>query len=471
MRWRLFLSFTLIALVSIASLLFVIRRSAIQEVRTFMFRGGMAGIEGTVAALENHFQAYHSWEGADQLLEFPRDNPGNRRGNRAGSQGFGGMMAGMMNQRLRLADAQGNLILDTDNANPTGTLKESELQGAISLRMGSETVGYLLPEGGLVFSAGDDTILLERLTRAAYIAAGVAIGFALLLAILLSSRLLKPVRALTQAASDLAHGDLTKRVAVQGNDELATLGQTFNQMATSLEEAEESRRAMTADIAHELRTPLTVVLGHSEALSEGQLPPDPETFDIIYDETKRLNRLVDDLRTLSLSDAGELRLNRSRISPLELLERSAAARKSEANTKGVSLLIETSPGLPEVKVDADRMTQVLVNLLDNALRYTLEGGRITLSGTQIPEGVRIAVEDTGPGIPEQDLPFLFDRFYRGDKSRQREEGGSGLGLAIARSLVESQGGRIRVESKVGVGAKFIIELPIAHEQTAEGESN
>jgi signal transduction histidine kinase len=154
-----------------------------------------------------------------------------------------------------------------------------------------------------------------------------------------------------------------------------------------------------------------------------------------------------------------------------LLERSAAARKSEANTKGVSLLIETSPGLPEVKVDADRMTQVLVNLLDNALRYTLEGGRITLSGTQIPEGVRIAVEDTGPGIPEQDLPFLFDRFYRGDKSRQREEGGSGLGLAIARSLVESQGGRIRVESKVGVGAKFIIELPIAHEQTAEGESN
>jgi signal transduction histidine kinase len=216
---------------------------------------------------------------------------------------------------------------------------------------------------------------------------------------------------------------------------------------------------MTADIAHELRTPLTVILGHTEALSEGQLPPDPETFDIIFDETKRLNRLVEDLRTLSLSDAGELHLNLQKISPDELLERGISARKSEAQAKDITLHSESSPGLPDVNVDPDRMAQVLVNLLDNALRYTPSGGTISLSASQIPVGVQIMVVDSGPGIPPEDLSHVFERFYRADKSRQREQGGTGLGLAITRSLVESQGGRIRVESLPGEGAAFIIELP------------
>ena len=238
-------------------------------------------------------------------------------------------------------------------------------------------------------------------------------------------------------------------------------------MSADLSQARDLRRQMTADIAHELRTPLTVILGHTEALSEGQLPPDAETFEILYDETKRLNRLVEDLRTLSLSDAGELHLNRSMVPPEDLLERAAASRKPEANAKGIELKIEIDKELPEVEVDTDRMTQVLINLLDNALRYTPENGMITLSGLKIPDGVAISIKDTGPGIPEKDLPHLFDRFYRGDKSRQRDEGGSGLGLAIARSLVESQGGRIRVESQSGEGAAFIIELPMAPNENRE----
>jgi two-component system sensor histidine kinase BaeS len=287
----------------------------------------------------------------------------------------------------------------------------------------------------------------------------------LILGVVLARTLTRTLREITDASRAIAKGDLKQQVPIRSQDELGELATSFNQMSSDLAKSQDLRRQMTADIAHELRTPLTVVLGHSEALSEGQLPPDPETFDIIYDETKRLNRLVDDLRTLSLSDAGELHLNRSRISPQELLDRSAAARKSEANSKNISLGVETSPGLPEVNVDADRMTQVLVNLLDNALRYTPEGGRVTLTGTQIPDGVAITVKDNGPGIPEVDLPYVFDRFYRGDKSRQREEGGSGLGLAIARSLIESQGGRIRAESQVGEGASFIIELPRAPEET------
>ena len=230
-------------------------------------------------------------------------------------------------------------------------------------------------------------------------------------------------------------------------------------MSADLARSRDLRRQMTADIAHELRTPLTVVLGHTEALSDGELPPDPETFDIIYDETKRLNRLVEDLRTLSLSDAGELQLNFELISPHELIQRSALARKQEAHAKQIQLQIDAAQDLPEIKVDPDRMTQVLVNLLDNALRYTPGGGLISLSTQAFADRVKISVKDTGPGIPEEDLEHLFERFYRGDKSRQRESGGSGLGLAIAKSLVEIQGGQIEATSILGEGATFIIDLP------------
>jgi hypothetical protein len=203
MRLRLFLSFTVVVLISIASLLLVIRQTAIQEVRTFMFRGGMAGLEGVVAGLENYYAINQTWAGAGHLLEPSGQNSGSGRGNRGGQQGFGGMMAGMMNQRIRLADADGNLVLDTEDAEPMGSLGSDVLQGAIPLRMGRDIVGYLLPEGGMVFSSGDDVALIDRLTRAAYIAAGVAIVFALILAILLSNRLLRPIRALTQAADTL----------------------------------------------------------------------------------------------------------------------------------------------------------------------------------------------------------------------------------------------------------------------------
>ncbi len=275
--------------------------------------------------------------------------------------------------------------------------------------------------------------------------------------------LTRPLREITAATKQVAIGDLDQQVPVRSKDELGELASSFNQMSADLSQARNLRRQMTADIAHELRTPLTVILGHTEALSEGELPPDPETFEILHDETKRLGRLVEDLRTLSLSDAGELHLNRSDIYAGELLERAAAARKPEVKAKKIKLQIELDDDLPAVYVDADRMIQVLVNLLDNALRYTPSDGWINLSAHRVEDGVEISVQDSGPGIPAEDLDHLFERFYRGDKSRQREEGGTGLGLAIAKSLVESQGGAIRVESPPGDGAKFVIEIPISGE--------
>jgi signal transduction histidine kinase len=290
-----------------------------------------------------------------------------------------------------------------------------------------------------------------------------AVLASIILGLLLARTLTHPLREITTATTKVAKGDLEQQVPIRSKDELGELAASFNQMSADLTQSRDLRRQMTADIAHELRTPLTVVLGHTEALSDGELPPDAETFEILYDETKRLNRLVEDLRTLSLSDAGELHLNRSLTSPGDLLERAAASRKSEANAKEIELQIEVEEDLPEVDLDADRMTQVLVNLLDNALRYTPKGGWINLSAYEVEERVELNVHDSGPGIPAEDLEHLFERFYRGDKSRQREEGGSGLGLAIAKSLVENQGGEIRVESPPGEGARFVVELPVSGE--------
>src|SRR5690606_37734532 len=221
------------------------------------------------------------------------------------------------------------------------------------------------------------------------------------------------------------------------------------------------RRQMTADIAHDLRTPLSLILGHAEALSDGVLPPTPETFDVIHDEARRLNRLVEDLRLLSLAEAGELTLAQRLVPPQSLLERAVVAHAPAAQQKRIALGFDAPSNLPDVLVDPDRMAQVLDNLVGNALRYTPENGRIQLKARQVGTAVQLQVEDSGPGMDAAELAHVFDRFYRGDKSRQRHEGGSGLGLAIARSIVGGHNGRIWAESAPGQGATFIIELPLA----------
>lgn len=460
MRLRLFISFTLIALVSIASLLIVVRQSAIQEVRTYMFRGGMAGVEGIVIELENHYQSTHSWEGAEHLLGIASNNQGNRRGNQGNSPGSGGMMVGMMNQRLRLADAQGNLILDTEILDATGKLSGIELRQAIPLQSGDEIVGYLFHEGGMVFTSGDDAELLNRLTRAAYVAAGVGFGSALILALLLSTRLLRPVRALTKAASRLADGDLSMRVSVEGDDELATLGQTFNQMATSLENAEEIRRAMTADIAHELRTPLAVQRAQLEALQDGVYPTTDENLTSVLEQNILLTRMVEDLRTLALADSGQLQLEKTPTDFLKLVERVLDRFRAQAKEREVDLRLSTRGECRVLSLDPGRVEQILGNLLSNALRYTADGNWVETSLDCSADKVVLSVSDSGPGIPEGSQELIFKRFYRADHGRSRTEGGSGLGLAIARQLAEAQGGTLTAGNHPKGGAIFRLTFPL-----------
>jgi signal transduction histidine kinase len=217
---------------------------------------------------------------------------------------------------------------------------------------------------------------------------------------------------------------------------------------------------MTADIAHDLRSPLSVIAGYAEALNDGKLPGTPETYTILHRETRHLSRLVEDLRTLSLADAGELTLNRMPTQAAWLLEQAAVRHAVGAEQRGISLRVEASAQAGSVTVDPERMAQVFDNLILNAFRYTPEGGEVILEAGPAQENVVFRVRDNGSGIAAEDLPHIFNRFYRADKSRQ-QNGESGLGLAIARSIVEAHGGSIAVESQLGQGSTFTLTLPKA----------
>jgi signal transduction histidine kinase len=284
---------------------------------------------------------------------------------------------------------------------------------------------------------------------------------AVLLGIILARTLTQPVRDLTHAIQAMSRGELRQEVPVRSADELGTLTETFNQMSADLAHANELRRQQIADIAHDLRTPLTVITGYIEALRDGVLKPTPARFETMNTEAQHLKRLVDDLRTLSLADAGELPMQIERVAPRALLDRLAAAYAPQAAARQITLAVSAASEAPDILVDPERMAQVLGNLVTNALRHTPSGGRIDLSAQSQGQAVILVVQDTGEGMPADVLPHVFDRFYRGDAARSQQDGESGLGLAIAKSIVEAHGGTITAASTPGHGTTFTITLPSA----------
>ena len=277
---------------------------------------------------------------------------------------------------------------------------------------------------------------------------------------LLAYTVLRPVRDLTNAAESLASGQLSHRVKVSGDDELSSLGKAFNQMAESLQQAEQSRRDMTADIAHELRTPLAVQRANLEAIQDGIYPLTPESLEAILQQNHTLARLVEDLRTLALADAGQLNLNRSLNDLVALVENVIDRFQPQASARQVKLVFEpVQRAIPLLSIDPIRIEQVITNLVSNALRYTPEEGTIQLSLSQQAGQVHLQVHDNGPGIGAKDLPHIFERFYRAGQSRSREEGGTGIGLAIARQLAEAHGGSLSASNHPQGGALFTLSLP------------
>ncbi|MFH1560342.1 MAG: ATP-binding protein [Chloroflexota bacterium] len=304
------------------------------------------------------------------------------------------------------------------------------------------------------------SILVSALNRSLLLTGLAAGAGGILLVSLLSRQVLAPVRGLSSATRLLGQGDLSQRVTTQGRDEIAHLGRTFNSMAEGLEEAEQQRRSLMADVAHELRTPLSNIQGYLEAVRDGLLQPNSDTIDTIYQQVLHLAHLVEDLRLLALAEAGALRLDTDLDSLEEVLRRSVEAVRPRAEARGVSLSLEVPPDLPLVEMDRTRIAQVVGNLLENAILHTPKAGRVTvLAEVTGTSAARVTVADTGSGIPPGDLPQVFDRFYRVDPSRTRSTGGAGLGLTIAKQLIEAHGGAIRVESEPGNGSRFVFELP------------
>jgi two-component system sensor histidine kinase BaeS len=401
--------------------------------------------------LIRYYQSNGSWSGMGNLLQELQDTqvlaPGLPPNQRREATSF--ILVG--------AD---RLVVFSPQENQVGQrISNRELSHGVELQVNGQTAGWLLPPPAPRewIANSPEGAFLRNINRATLVSALVAALLALAMGGFLAFTMTRSLRELTEATLEIARGRLGMQVKVRSKDELGELAESFNKMSTDLEQATRQRRQMTADIAHDLRSPLSVISGYAEALSDGKLPGTPEVYTILHQETRQLSRLVEDLRLLSLADAGELQLILQPCDPRELLERTVARHAVTASQCGVTLRVKPGDPLPSVTLDSERMAQVLDNLVLNSLRYTPADGEIVLSARQTGEAVEIEVRDSGSGIAPEELPHVFDRFYRGDKARQ-QNGESGLGLAIAKSIVEAHGGSIRVESTLGQGSTFTITL-------------
>lgn len=460
MRIRLILSFVLVVLITIVSLVIIVRWSQAVTVRSFMFRGGVAGVENLVSELEDHYRQYGAWDGADYLFDPGRGMGPGRVGMDMGPR-KSSEMNDLMSQHLRLVDTDGTLIMDNHNNKHGSQVSEDELAYAIPLEVDEQEIGYLLPEARMVFTQANESQLLTQLNRAAFWSALIAGGVSFVLALLLSYSLLRPVRDLTLASARLAKGNFNQRVNVRGGGELTELGKTFNFMASSLQDAEARREALTADIAHELRTPLAVQRAHIEALQDGIYELTPEALIPIDEQNQALTHLVEDLRTLALADAGQLSLEFVQVDFPVLVRRVVALFDPQAAAQEIQLILSPMDEPLFLELDPQRIEQALNNLLSNALRYTPLGGKIIVSLELLPAQASLSVRDTGPGIPEDALPHMFERFYKADSSRSRDESGTGLGLSISQKIAQAHGGEIRVGNHPEGGAIFTLYLPLA----------
>jgi len=440
---KMILAFLGIGLISVVLIVLLVRWNTKMEFTRFVSDRRRADF---VTTLADYYRASGSWEGVADVFEPSGDMPPPEPGPAGESP-------------LTLADASGRVILASAGYSPGDQIPRSELDAGIPVEVDGEKVGTLIIAHMRFEQNPREVEFIHRINLMLLYSALGATAVALLLGIFLSRTLTRPIRELTLATHAVSEGDLSQQVPVRSRDELGELAKAFNKMSAELARSVNARRQMTADIAHELRTPLSLILGHAEAVHDGVLLPTVENFEIIREEAGRLENLVDDLRTLSLADAGELSLNPQPVAPQKLLQEVSTLYRYEVKKKNVTLELDVAAGLPVLMVDAGRMIQVLTNILENALRHTPRGGDILLSARQVNDGIELSIRDSGSGIASDDLERIFDRFYRTDASRHRENGGSGLGLAIAKSIVQAHNGGIRAESETGQGLTIIITLP------------
>jgi len=440
LRFRLVVSFTLVILVVIGSVFFFINRATQDEIRQFVEYVAEMRAERMEIVLSGYYLQRGDWEGIQPFVE---------------------QWGNLYGQRIIVTDANGSVVADSEG-NVLGESYAPDSPGRpLSSPWQTDAIGTLYIESSSDVGLIALQILFKEIGRFFIWGGLIGVAIALVITFLFSRRVLAPVKALTSAARQLGRGDFSQRVQVKDKGEVGEMANTFNFMASDLEQAEQLQRNMVADIAHELRTPLSNLRGYLEAVRDGVIKPDADTIRSLDEEAALLSRLVDDLQELSLAEAGELKLVCQAENIGELIKQTVDGLQAQATTKGLSVSVDLPDRLPAVNIDSPRISQVLRNLLENAIAHTAEGDAITVTAAQQGNWVEVSVVDTGEGIPAEGLPNIFERFYRVDKSRARTTGGSGLGLTIAKRLVEAHGGTIQAQSERGKGSRFSFTVPVA----------
>lgn len=446
--FRLTAAFLLVAFVGITAVALLANQATTTNFRHFLTQDQADQWQGMVTNLENLYQRQGNWVGAEALIQIARPGQG---------QGFGGTS-------VVLLDTNGNVLVATGGrGNRPDSMETADL--SLPIVVDGQTVAFLLVREPGNSSGRASQQFLADVNRALWLGGGVSVLLALGLGMFLARWLTRPLSQLTQATRQMAQGKLTQQVPIQAQGELGELAHSFNQMAGALAAAEQQRQQLLADVAHELRTPLSIMRGHMEAMLDGVFPVSPDNLGLVHEETLLLGRLIEDLRTLSLAESGQLTLNERLTDLRDLTQQALAAFAPLAEAEGVRLSMTVPESVPLVLADPDRLQQVMGNLISNALRHVQGGGAavpaVQLQVTVQDSAVVVSIVDNGPGLSAAGQQHVFDRFWRADSARTRDQGGSGLGLAICRAIVLAHNGRIWVESELGAGAVFAFSLPIA----------
>jgi signal transduction histidine kinase len=402
----------------------------------------------TVARLETYYIARGSWDGVGNIFSNSLD------------------IESLQWKSSTLLNGQGRIVVENGQpVDPATSPVYQPTSGETVLRItvNDKVVGTLITQRKSQPSA----LFIFRFLQPVLLASLILAVFATLIGLLLTRRVVSPLAEVIAAAEEIAGGRLQTRVGAKGPDDLRGLSDSFNKMADALERNDHERRDMLADIAHELRTPLTVMRGRLEGIMDGIYPADENSIGPVLEESYLLERLVEDLRLLTLAESHQLTFEKHELDLIEIARRSISMFQAEADEKKISLSLVTSlsrigTGATEKALivgDPLRTEQVIGNLLSNALQYVPEGGSVWVEIAQEENKLVVSINDNGPGIPEADLPFIFNRFWRGEKSRTRLSGGAGLGLAIAKLLVEEQGGKITARGLPGGGLQVRVSFP------------
>lgn len=460
LQGKLILSYLAVALLTVLVVSVLIRLTSGQSLMNLV-------VEQQTAMLKESAQTYYTTNGTMQGFfdYYSQSTQGGPKPIQPGTQGQPGP-----NPEIRglhgLVDTDYHALIPTNGFDVGQTVPADQVKNAVAVDVNGTTVAWILPDTKYQFKLNsEEQLFLQRTTLAISLAALAGIIVAVGMGFFLSRRLIRPIRRLTKASQALAEGNLQQEVPVTSQDELGQLTTTFNTMSSDLYKADQQRKRMTADITHDLSTPLQIISGYIEMLEGGAVTLTSQRIEIIKTEVEHLRRLVGDLTTLTQVEAGGLEIQLAAVPPQALLERIFQAYQPIAARQGVDLQLDITQPTPEIEVDEGRMLQVLKNLVENALRYTPHGGTIQLGNSVEGGQVQLWVQDSGSGIEAEDLPYVFDRFYRADKARNGNSGKMGLGLAICKALVTAQGGTIAAESDgKDQGARMILSFNAVQER-------